>query len=142
MKLFNEIELKKFINWIIVCFLELCRSFFNCYYYYRLWFIVSYEKYEFFILVIFGEYVVNCFGNYCVNLIFYIVLCVFFMLFWRDIKGVKIMIDLFGIYFLIMIIWLFSFNVFKDFFVLLLFTIYLFMWFRFLIIILMFSSVN
>lgn len=142
MKLSNEIELKKFTNWTIVCLLEPCRSLFNCHHYHRLWFTVSREKHEPLTLVTLGEYVANCFGNYCVNLTFYTVLCVLPMSSWQDIKGVKTMIDLSGIYPSKMIIWLLSPNVFKDSLVLLLSTIHPFMWSRPLITILMFSSAN
>lgn len=142
MKLSNEIELKKFTNWTIVCLLEPCRSIFNCHHYHRLSFTVSRKKHEPLTLVTLGEYVANCFGNYCVNLTFHTVLCVLPMSSWQDIKGVKTMIDLSGIYPSIMIIWLLSPNVFKDSLVLLLSTICPFMWSRPLITILMFSSAN
>lgn len=138
MKLSNEIELKKFTNWTI----EPCRSLFNCHHYHRLSFTVSREKHEPLTLVTLGEYVANCFGNYCVNLTFHTVLCVLPMSSWQDIKGVKTMIDLSGIYPSKMIIWLLSPNVFKDSLVLLLSTIRPFMWSRPLITILMFSSAN
>lgn len=142
MKLSNEIELKKFTNWTIVCLLEPCRCLFNCHHYHRLSFTVSREKHEPLTLVTLAEYVANCFGNYCVNLTFYTVLCVLPMSSWQDIKGVKTMIDLSGIYPSIMIIWLLSLNVFKDSLVLLLSKIRPFMWSRPLITILMFSSAN